>query len=107
MKDSSKTPALLSMTLTAVCGLAIVMLVGCAQPNPKISEALFVVKIVDSPGHDWPAGTAAITRGAGTGLSTIEVLRDYYPECVTHEVRHVMEGAWHHGQPTTCIIERR
>ena len=62
---------------------------------------MVVVKIVETPGHDWPAGAVAITRGLGTGLSTIEVLRDYYPECVTHEIRHVFEGAWH-DQRTTC-----
>lgn len=102
MKGSSKMPALLSFTLAALCGVALIALAGCdAQPQPKIKEALVVIKIVDSPGPDWPAGTAAITRGSGTGLSTIEILRDYYPECVTHEVRHVFEGAWH-DQRTTC-----
>ena len=92
------------MRCAAILLLAVmlVMLTGCdAQPQPKIKEALVVIKIVDSPGLDWPAGTAAITRGSGTGLSTIEILRDYYPECVTHEVRHVFEGAWH-DQRTTC-----
>ena len=83
--------------------LAVVLLLaGCDdQPKPKINEALVVVKIVDAPASDWPAGAAAITRGLGTGFSTIEVLRDYYPECVTHEIRHVFEGAWH-DQATTC-----
>lgn len=82
--------------------LAALLLAGCDdQPKPKIKEALVVIKIVDTPAPDWPAGTAAITRGSGTGLSTVEILRDYYPECVTHEVRHVFEGAWH-DQRTTC-----
>lgn len=83
--------------------LAVVLLLaGCDdQPKPKIDEALVVIKIVDTPAPDWPAGAAAITRGLNTGLSTIEILRDYYPECVTHEVRHVFEGAWH-DQATTC-----
>ncbi|MFV3385378.1 hypothetical protein ACNFCJ_07985 [Pseudomonas sp. NY15364] len=102
MRGSSKSPALLSLTLAAVCALALVMLTGCDdQPKPKISEALIVVKIVDAPAPDWPSGSAAITRGSGTGLSTIEILRGYYPECVTHEVRHVFEGKWH-DQRTTC-----
>ena len=102
MKGSSKKPALPSLTLAAVCALVLMMLAGCDdQPKPKINEALVVVKIVETPGHDWPAGSAAITRGSGTGLSTIEILRDYYPECLTHELRHVMEGAWH-DQRATC-----
>ncbi|MFV3388414.1 hypothetical protein ACNFCJ_23910 [Pseudomonas sp. NY15364] len=102
MKGSSKKPALLSLTLAAVCALVLVTLAGCdAQPQPAIKEALIVVKIVDTPGLDWPAGSVAITRGSGTGLSTIEILRDRYPECVTHEVRHVFEGKWH-DQRTTC-----
>ena len=102
MKGSSKTSAILSFGLAGLCAVMLVMLTGCDdQPKPKINEALVVVKIVETPGHDWPAGSAAITRGSGTGLSTIEILRDYYPECLTHELRHVMEGAWH-DQRTTC-----
>ena len=102
MKGSSKKPALLSLALAGLCAVMLEMLTGCDdQPRPKIDEALVVVKIVDAPSADWPAGAAAITRGLGTGFSTIEVLSDYYPECVTHEIRHVFEGAWH-DQATTC-----
>lgn len=102
MKGSSKKPALLSFALAALCAVMLVMLTGCDdQPKPKIKEALVVIKIVETPAPDWPAGAVAITRGSGTGLSTVEILRDYYPECVTHEVRHVFEGAWH-DQRTTC-----
>ena len=102
MRGSSKTPAITAFALAGLCAVMLVMLTGCDdQPKPKIDEALVVIKIVDAPGRDWPSGAAAITRGLGTGLSTIEILRDYYPECVTHEIRHVFEGAWH-DQATTC-----
>lgn len=101
-RGSSKRPAMVAFALAGLCAVMLVMLTGCDdQPKPAITEALVVVKIVETPGHDWPAGSAAITRGSGTGLSTIEILRDYYPECLTHEIRHVFEGAWH-DQRTTC-----
>ena len=102
MKGSSKTPAMVAFALACLCAVMLAILTGCTdQPRPKITEALVVIKIVDAPAPDWPAGSAAITRGSGTGLSTIEILRDYYPECVTHEIRHVFEGVWH-DQRTTC-----
>ena len=108
MRGTNKARTLSAFVTATLLAVMLVMFAGCGRVSqPVIKEALVVIKIVDSPAPDWPAGTAAITRGLGTGLSTIEILRDYYPECVTHEVRHVMEGSWHPGQPTTCIIERR
>ena len=101
-RGSSKRPAMVAFALAGLCAAMLVMLTGCDdQPQPAITEALVVIKIVDTPAPDWPAGSAAITRGSGTGLSTIEILRDYYPECLEHEIRHVFEGAWH-DQRTTC-----
>ena len=101
-RGSSKRSAMVAFALAGLCAVILVMLTGCDdQPKPKITEALVVIKIVDTPAPDWPAGSAAITRGSGTGLSTIEVLRAHYPECLEHEIRHVFEGAWH-DQRTTC-----
>lgn len=77
-------------------------LVGCSEsPDPQIDSAFFTVHILDEPKPDWEPGAVAVTRAGGTGISVIEVLRSHYPECVTHEIRHVFEGAWH-DQRTTC-----
>lgn len=78
-------------------------LVGCSDsPPPKIDSAFFEVTILDEPKPDWPSGTAAMTYAGGTGVSRIEILRPYYPECITHEVRHVFEGEWHPGRKEIC-----
>lgn len=90
-----------------LCTLALLacfigLITGCAATHtPLIDEAFMHVKIVDEPGADWPPRTAAITR-IDWPYSTIEVLRGYYPECITHEVRHVFEGDWHPDGPMHC-----
>ena len=92
--------SLITLTLLACF---IVLITGCTTTHsPRIDEAFMHVKIVDEPGEDWPPRTAAITRGLGSRVSQIEVLRGYYPECITHEVRHVFEGDWHPGRNETC-----
>jgi len=31
-------------------------------------------------------------------VCVIEILRDRYPYCLHHEIRHVFEGDWHAGR---------
>ena len=100
-RGSSKRPALAAFAMAGLCALVLVLLTGCDSGQPTIDRATFSVTIVDKPGADWPPGSAAVTYASGTGYSRIEILRDYYPECLTHEIRHVFEGAWH-DQRTTC-----
>lgn len=101
-RGSSKRPAMVAFALAGLCALVLVLLTGCdSEQKPIIDQALFSVTIVDAPGPNWPPGSAAVTYASGTGYSRIEILRDYYPECLEHEIRHVFEGAWH-DQRTTC-----
>ena len=97
-RGSSKRPAMVAFALAGLCALVLVILTGCAaQPQPLRDEATFSVRILDDRPDHWAPSTAATTYGS----SRIEMLRDYYPECLTHEIRHVFEGAWH-DQRTTC-----
>ena len=97
-RGSSKRPAMVAFALAALCAVVLVLLTGCAtQPQPAIREATFSVRILDERPANWAPSTAAMTYGS----SRIEILRDYYPECLTHEIRHVFEGQWH-DQRTTC-----
>jgi len=98
-RGSSKRPALVAFALAGLCAVALALLTGCAgqQPQPLRDEATFSVRILDDRPDHWAPSTAATTYGS----SRIEMLRDYYPECLTHEIRHVFEGAWH-NQRTTC-----
>ena len=101
-RGSSKKPALVAFALAGLCAVALVLLTGCdSGQTPIIDRATFSVTLVDEPGANWPPGSVAVTYAGGTGYSRIEILRDYYPECLEHEIRHVFEGAWH-DQRTTC-----
>ncbi|WP_312938310.1 hypothetical protein [Stutzerimonas nitrititolerans] len=60
-------------------------------------EALIHVRLVDR--IDYKPGTQAygLSRCAN-GVCVIEILRDRYPFCLNHEIRHVFEGDWHAGR---------
>jgi hypothetical protein len=42
------------------------------------------------------------------GVCYIQILRDRYPDCITHEVRHGFEASWHEHRETTdyCMVQR-
>ena len=88
--------------------LLCLMLTGCtafdpAEPpkpiRPKAFIQLELVSAVTMPGHEKAAGVALCTT---TGICHIQIRRDHYPQCVEHEVRHALEGAWHGDTPTRC-----
>lgn len=58
------------------------------------------VRLVDEiayrPGH-----TAYGKTQCANGVCVIEILRDRYPYCLSHEIRHAFEDDWHHGRETT------
>lgn len=82
--------------------LAALLLAGCDQTPAQIerTEALVHIRLVDQidyrPGYD----ALGLSRCAN-GVCVVEVRRDLYPACVTHEIRHVFEGDWHAGRETT------
>jgi hypothetical protein len=76
------------------------LLVGCAAfdaPQPQILRDTFTVRIFDQ-GSLPPnvLGTAIYDHQSNT---CVIVLRKY-PQCLLHEIRHCVEGAWHGAHPT-------
>lgn len=85
-------------TAAVVCGL-LMQMTGCAsEPVTPVTrnEALIHVRLVDK--IDYKPGMKAfgLSRCAN-GVCVVEVLRDHYPYCLGHEIRHVFEGDWHAG----------
>lgn len=77
------------------------LLVGCdAAPVPQRDEAIVHIRLVDTidykPGYD----ALGLSRCAND-VCVVEVRKDLYPQCVTHEIRHVFEGDWHPRRETT------
>lgn len=86
----------------AVLGLP-ALLSGCAMDDqlrtPTRDEALIHVRLVDH--IDYKPGTRAFGMSrCANGVCTVEILRDHYPYCLDHELRHVFEGDWRAGHDT-------
>lgn len=54
---------------------------------------------------DLPAGTYG-TAQCKDGICYIEIRRESYPDCITHEIRHGFEGDWHPGRNSTKDCHR-
>lgn len=76
---------------------------GCASEQtaslPTRDEALIHVRLVDRIDYKPSMEAYGLSRCAN-GVCVIEVLRDRYPYCLEHELRHVFEGSWHSGRET-------
>jgi len=85
-----------------LCLVAMFALAGCDQTPVTIerTEALVHIRLVDAidykPGYD----ALGLSRCAN-GVCMVELRKDLYPQCLTHEIRHVFEGDWHAGRETT------
>lgn len=79
-----------------------VLLAGCGQIPTAIerTEALVHIKLVEHIDYK-PGYTALGMTRCANGVCVVEVLRDQYPSCLLHELRHVFEGDWHEGRETT------
>lgn len=63
------------------------------------------------PRHDAVSVTIILTDNLPKGISgrancdgpvcTLLVRRSTYPDCITHEVRHAFEGAFHGARPSS------
>jgi len=95
--------AIISCALgAALCLVALFALAGCDQAPAQIerTEALVHIRLVDQ--IDYKPGYEALGLSrCANGVCVVEVRRDLYPTCVTHEIRHVFEGDWHAGRETT------
>ncbi|HCJ30373.1 MAG TPA: hypothetical protein DHV63_14040 [Pseudomonas sp.] len=85
-----------------VCGL-IMQLAGCASEEIRPitrEEALIHIRLVDK--IDYKPGMQALGMSrCANGVCVVEILRDRYPYCLDHEIRHVFEGDWHAGHEST------
>ena len=96
-----KRAAYWSFACAGLCAVALLLLTGCNQAPAQIerTEALVHIKLVDSidykPGYD----ALGLSRCANN-VCIVEIRRDLYPQCLTHEIRHVIEGDWHKGRET-------
>lgn len=92
----------------SVC-LILMVLAGCSAqpaPTPDLDIIFASIKLVDSFPDRSPS-TLALAKGTEHGFCSIEIRRDVYPRCITHEVMHCFSGNWHEGYETDeyCIVE--
>lgn len=88
--------------MTRALIFAALLLAGCDQTPAQIerTEALVHIRLVDQIDYKPGWDALGVTRCAN-GVCVIQIRRDMYPHCLTHELRHVMEGDWHPGRETT------
>ena len=80
--------------------VAVLALAGCVDQGYDIKhpEVVVMVQVVDVIKEQPKAfGYSTCTHG----VCTIQIRRETYPDCITHEVRHAIEGNWHAGRETT------
>ena len=80
------------------------LLITACTPHYDLirTEAFIHYKIVDERSPPQKPSGVGVTRCSDQGICEIQILRDYYPECLEHEDRHVFEGNWHGDVPTNC-----
>ena len=73
---------------------------GCDESpkEPNYDEVHVTIRLVDSIENN--PSTYGISHCVNNRC-LIEIRKDVYPLCVTHEVRHAFEGNWHEGIETT------
>lgn len=79
--------------------VALCCLTGCATfdgPAPLRPSAMFTVTLVDDLPHGRTGQATCTPDGA---FCNLQIRRDQYPLCVTHEVRHAFEGKFHDHRP--------
>lgn len=82
--------------------LAVLLLAGCDQSPVTIerTDAIVHIKLVDQIDYRQGYEALGLSRCAN-GVCVVEIRRDLYPQCLTHEMRHVFEGDWHARRETT------
>jgi hypothetical protein len=82
---------------------AAMVLPGCASESapPAIirDDVLIHVRLVDQ--IEYKPGTEAFGLArCANDVCVLEILRDRYPFCLQHEIRHAFEGDWHPDRET-------
>lgn len=68
-------------------------------PEPVRDDVLSHVHLVDHIDYQPGAEAFGLSRCAN-GVCVLHVLRERYPFCLLHELRHAFEGDWHPGRET-------
>lgn len=90
-------------TVKTAALIVALMLTGCTPHYDLIRTEAFVhYKIVEELSPPQKPNVVGFTLCSDEGVCEVQILRDYYPECLEHEGRHVFEGAWHGDIPTNC-----
>lgn len=76
----------------------LVALTGCRTlPEPVRDRVLVAIELTE----DLPANVTGQAWCLADGAwCSMKLRRSRYPECATHEVRHLFEGAWHGDTPS-------
>jgi len=84
------------LSTLALVGFVLLALTACTTqpPKPVVDSRLITLELVDEFEEPNKLGQATM----GTHLCSIEIRKDVYPNCVTHEVMHCMSGDWHKGR---------
>ncbi|ANG63024.1 hypothetical protein A8C75_11440 [Marinobacterium aestuarii] len=87
--------------------LSCALVAGCSStPIVAQRDEVFVhIRLVDAIDERPDALGLA---NCNNGVCYIQILRDRYPDCITHEVRHGFEANWHEHRETTdyCLVQR-
>lgn len=74
------------------------MLLGCAPKyDIKYDKVFFTAELVD----ELPDNIQGFAQCYYGNVCHIKILKDKYPRCLVHEIRHGFEGNWHEGYNTT------
>lgn len=81
--------------------LALLMLVittGCTVPlyDIKTDRVVVVIDLVDETIVPGAYGTARWS--SSHDFCRVQIRKDVYPACITHEIRHCFEGQFHPGR---------
>jgi len=95
MKFKRKTILTLAWALL-LAPVLVLFLVACSPVPPKPERDTIFTSVTLVDGFDNPDQIGRI-KHHGNGVCAIEIKRDHYPDCITHEVLHCFSGSWHEG----------
>lgn len=76
--------------------LLALLLSGCSvfeapEYHRERDTVVAIIELTDDMPADWMIGHA----NCKDGLCRIKIRKSRYPDCITHEIRHGFEGAFH------------
>lgn len=86
--------------------LSLIALTGCGSYAPDSTVKFDAVNVRFELVDNLPMGINGMARWSGANC-TITMRRSRYPACITHEMRHCVEGEWHDKRPNSddCYVD--